>query len=612
MMRGGAKYTIADEMSEVTDAKSFEENTTCLFVSAHGETDTTQVMIIPENTFIVFTGASGFVSYGLSDKFSWLTQGSTKEKYYSGIYDEFVDKNESKRRFRKSSHVYIPGDILLTHYVSFKSDTQEFWTKGVFECPIEPDTSIEVSHKYWLPYVLEVIDLDSNNKLPESIKECVKDEMKESWERLKGMSFAEKVREYNNNKVFFDEPRKWFSDISKVIEFTDMYLFSSPKNLYKEKYISTLAELLSEVNPTSTHKYRFIIVSGCRSPSNFLGTKRSPMDEAKNKNNWANNPLFTPNPLFLKKVYSNAPKSIIFARRFSFSAKPILKNTCTVDDTTPMNLRNVLQAYINFNQKIKGTNNSSTYENMGVLGKFPKEWGYIIMMSIFFEDLDEPTGIKYRYEIQDIDLGVFIKFLDKSFERFPLLEDETPELQRERQVFKALLDSIKSSFGLFLKGIHMDTPNETAELKTLGSKIYSMAHGKNLIFPTKNNIPSIVSAQKNYLETADLPTLNVKTRVMGQQFMNVKNNMKTISSKKVTPAPAPEPTSTKPTTTKPNNRTKKILNWYVSRKSGSESNLNKAMMREWRALRTSMTPANRNAQNKLIKSMKRNLTRKRY
>lgn len=482
-MRGGGKEYIGDLAPEITDATSLMANCNCYYISAHGSTNLGKLHIVPEKTFIIFIGSSGFqtpVQHGAE----WLFYAPTAEEYFQNIYDTYFKAGASqKKRPYAGEHVYVPGDILPVTNLSFTSGLQPFWFKGLFQCPVEHPNMFNLPDK--MAIVIQYAELSKPGALKDptaylSLQQAITDfgEVKDqdAWNAFVALTLADKVREITLS------PEKgrlayWFKNPDSMTGFSDYYLYRHQKNLNLRLNSSGASQSLPNLlyrNFSQFQNYRFIIVSSCRQPTNFVGPQISIAN--RNARYSAINPEGLP---------ANTNSTRRLARRFSFSGKPA--EICATTDDPPMNILKVKETLY----KLRPPRITNATPNIEVG----------IKEDIFLDELLSTLFIQFGPTVlEGIPTELFIDVcINRSFAKYPILEDETPAQQEKRRLFTNLITEIKSAFGAFLAGIHMDSKLEEKRAHTLGHQLLDQARLLRLEVPTQNEA-NILAAQKAFVE----------------------------------------------------------------------------------------------------------------
>jgi hypothetical protein len=548
-MRGGAKQYIGELTPEITSAETLDENCTCLYISAHGEAYSENVCIVPENTFILFTGQSGIpTTASLKDR-TWLISANSRKDYFQTIYDTYFHEGESvKPRPYADQHVYIPGDIIPAYWLRFEEKQlyDGIWYKGVYECPLKQEKAIDMftsTPSSWTYRFINHIDSEENKDVSEAMKNAeFKEEKRDEWEKLKTLSDAEMKVYGPHHKKSMEDMKYWFEKPELLVPVINKYLMSNSENrlpfnspIFKQPYQSYLYRVLDTIPANPGKKYKFVIVTACRSPINYTGSRI----EFSNINKYsATDP---------KNLPATMNKTRKLHRRFSFSAKP-RPLACATTDDPPMNILRIADAL----QKVK------RYMPIGA-----KE-DYLIGSAIDILFIKETNTLKHTFHLADLTQQI----LDLTFQKFPILTDMRRQNAVKRTAFMNLISSIKRAFGTFLLGVHMDTPEETRKAKTLGT---------------------LILEQVNYVYPYNLPyTANISEQ---EAFLSSLRENKT--------------TTRNTSLNESNTKGKDLLAWRLEWLSGRRNNASKKMLGRWSAYRRTLTEEERKKQNAELKAKMR-------
>jgi hypothetical protein len=335
----------------------------------------------------------------------------------------------------------------------------------------------------------------------------VKDQ--DAWNAFVALPLADKIREVTTS------PEKgrltyWFKNPDSMTGFSDYYLYHHPKNLNLRLNSSGASQSLPNIlhreqlltleNFADIRNYRFFIVSSCRQPTNFLG----PQISLKNRN--ARYSAINPGGL---PANTNSTRRL--ARRFSFSGKPA--EICATTDDPPMNILKLKEALY----KLRPPRITNATPNIEVG----------IKEDVFLDELLSTLFIQFGPTVlEGIPTELFIDVcINRSFAKYPILEDETPEHQEKRRLFTNLITEIKSAFGAFLAGIHMDSKLEEKRAHTLGYQLLDQARLLRLEVPTQNEA-NILAAQKAFVEDPKWKILVSMTEKIDALIQPIERDMK--------------------------------------------------------------------------------------
>ncbi len=495
---------------------------TCLYISPHGETNLDRMMIVPENTFVIYIGQSGFqtlVSHGAY----WLLTAESRAAYFQSIYDVYVSgRSHFPARPYRDQHVFVPGDVLPNTIITLKSGRQNIYNKGVYECPVRnaEDFKIEDPKK---GLTIQLAEWDNQGLLPRDpdgipsvFREAGMTNAKaELWKEFRGKEIQERIATYDN----YSSNLNWFfmgPDIivDKVI---NPILIDHPDELLGKEWIlgkryeTSVSEILERVNPHPEKKYRFVIVSACRGPQSAAISFAS----------YSKGQEFPhPNPVHMANLYANRIQPSRLARRFSFSAKPMNlpplvtgaaggaaggagggesegTGLCALYDDEPMNIKKIYDVYSKFFRV-----RSSLEENS------PEEDFIGTLYTCFFNRINTTT-LKYATTFRTVQFATLLNML---FYPYPILS--TPD-HPAHALFKKLLETTQTTFGTFLIGLHVDQLNKD-QVRSLGESLLrhrnvnsagpreDLNANRAIYFPKPTNAAgpysTILARQKAFLE----------------------------------------------------------------------------------------------------------------
>lgn len=434
---GGAMKKIGPLTPTITSPETMAEQCQFQFIVAHGSTYMHNLMIVPNDTFILFIGASGYSTYITKGRkeIIFSNEFPNTEAYYKHLYDTFFSPEDvaTRNATYPDARVYTPGDILHNTNLFFYSESSQsqVFFHGYHELPITnpptgPGGSLADPHTHrtmYLPltmYVPFVSTAVARGLVLENVirRAQVKPEVKEEWEKLI------KITEYNeahqellrmktaNPKVF--ELSYWFQNpVYIMVGLINEYEKSHPNNklgssLPQKISFSDFLDEYPNAKIGSTKQYRFVIVVACRGPDVNLGELHDP--------SFANVNQFQALP---PSQLTHASVTQKLARRASFSAKQPAE-VCPVGvGAPPMNLTSVKKAMEDIAPFIK--------EYSG------RELEFLRLIYESFFQIKPTTKVKILKKKGDllsydksIRLGAFLKAIDELFLTFPLLESEDP------------------------------------------------------------------------------------------------------------------------------------------------------------------------------------------
>lgn len=349
-MKGGAVTVLKHLQDRIPDAKSFEKQVDILYLSAHGVTTFDSITIVPEDTFVVFLGISGFIRYVgvhefpnfmnlLNPEFIDISEGSSREgggnttqqeEYFQRIYDNYITGRTDEYVPYEHSMMYIPGDILPNMKFTFASDTGAFWAKGLYTLPVDVPMAIALEPAYdnngYIVRVLEMLDI--GNLIKDDIdKANVLPERRVDFDALVLLGNSKDRIAYLNTKYGTNwNSFNWFTNPAAIQPKINLEQFNYPSNqLNTPEFIEDeipieelnieLSSLFSDIKDYSMYgmkQYKLLIIGSCRGP---LGV-RSAYEDALKK------------IMILRYTVpkaGNLPREVEplrrLARQFSFSAK---------------------------------------------------------------------------------------------------------------------------------------------------------------------------------------------------------------------------------------------------------------------------------------------------
>lgn len=613
---GGAKYFIGGLTPEIESPEALEEKCEFFYVSGHGYTELRGWAVVPENTFIVYIGFSGFLTK-VAHKAEWLIHAPTRDDYFKGMFDTYFQEKGSswKSRPYANQHVYVPGDLLPITTIDFKSGIQNRWDKGVFQCPVKDPVAfdIEAPENNYVYVLSNLLDRPGAREIIPLAKPKQPD-----WDTFVALSKEERLRFLEDNP---DKKKinAWFDKPQDLPNLTDIVFENSRENVFKRFYpyqsAATLPAIVSMVQDLPK-KYKFIIVNSCRPPLNFL--KQVPdfwylEDKMKDV-------IGLPNP-------RNLPEEVnerrTLARRASFSAKPS-KEICATTDDPPMNLTRVLAALDNATK---------------ALPFGPKE-------DKFIKDLNEMFYGR-RADVREVVKWISIRyiadlFLNRVFVPYPILTSDDAE---KRDIFTGLIQSIQAALGAFMVGVHFDSKTDEKRFQLLGRQLLEQA-GYQDEEQRLNNIADILKAQWAFVEDpkwtalrtprSDLKRMAQKGQILmiekdyqnsllppndprridyerrkklhenAQKARQYENRMSRSNRDRPPPVVSPVRAPVAPNTTRsrPLWNEKELLKWRVQWLAGERNpKRDEARLKQWAAYRQGLTAEERRDQN-------RNLTRR--
>jgi hypothetical protein len=456
-MRGGALQRIGRLTPDITDPEEVDANCEFMYLSAHGLTNMEFMMVVPENTFILFMGRSAFTTY-VRQSPTKLLINPNKDQYTKDMYNAFFKESpdpgnmEVDRVLRPypDAYIYTPGDIIHNMVLSFKTNPHEYFFRlGLYTLPLTaPKDFIPSDDTLLIPFLLNY----NREKLrtPAASVFKLNPAKKEIWNIMTSFPKRDQIAQYKKNyqnkhpiTEWFESPEVLNTIIDTAVSPHAMRKQDNPGDSNKNKIPvdilrtgdgrKVLSTILDEY--PSEKKYRFIIITACRPPDVDLTPSAEP--------SYANYPAtFHPDPARLPPGTSIARRRL---RRASFSVKgPDV--TCPLGPgVRPMNLKPI----------------KTLLNGMGDITFPVRENSFIMYLrfTLFKKEGDEYT---YNDTITPFDLA---QFVDKLYESYPLMESTKPEEQRAKEVFTTIFLTTKAIFHGYLSGI---TKNVGRTNKTIG------------------------------------------------------------------------------------------------------------------------------------------------
>jgi len=351
-MRGGAVTVLKHLQTEIPNAQRFSEAFDILYLSAHGATDFSSVTIVPEHTFVVFLGISGFIRYVgihefpnflhlMNPEFIDISEGSSRpeggsttqqEEYYQRIYDNYITGRTDEYVPYEHSMVYVPGDILPNSEFTFTSDKGAFWAKGLFKLPVSVETAQKLEPQYdENQYIIRVMDLYTRGEIPQAKLDQAQ-VLPERRDDLMALMVLATSKERIDYLTISYGPRKWqtfnwFSHPEVLQDSVDLEQFDKGESIYKDMVgfgddigeditvkdlTIELSTLFGQLPTYGTKQYKLLIIGTCRGPIGVRSAYEDALDKILESR-------------YTAPVAGNLPRKVEperrLARQFSFSAK---------------------------------------------------------------------------------------------------------------------------------------------------------------------------------------------------------------------------------------------------------------------------------------------------
>jgi hypothetical protein len=447
-MRGGALQRIGRLTPEITGPEELKANCDVMYLCAHGLTNMKSLFIVPENTFIVFTGRSAYATSAYREA-TKLLFNRDEDVYANDMYSTFFKEGPSPGNMELNrllrpypdAYVYTPGDLIHNMNLNFNTFLGDFVIRlGLYHLPLTAPEEFNLSGaELLIPFLINYTR--DRRDLQKFITMKINPEMEEKWGAMKKFEYPSDIINHYiqnyHNKVPLSQ---WFESPAAIQAIMDTII--SPFAMRTEQFgsrnenlipveslkpekgggITTLVKLLKEY--PSEKKYRFMIISACRPPD----VDPSPSPEINTID-----PITThdPDPQRLPAGASLARRRL---RRASFSAKGA-DVVCPIGTgMRPMNL-GPIKDLIN---RIGDT-------------EFPKkEEGFIKNIKFTFFVISDSA---YIYRNSPIILVGFGNLIDNLYRTYPLLESNEPEDQGRKEMFSQILLTTRAVFDPYLRGL---------------------------------------------------------------------------------------------------------------------------------------------------------------
>ena len=144
-LRGGAVPYLNKNDFGYTGIESIMKDLSLYTISAHGETTADKYfLVVPENTYIVFSAHSGVSAYsGIEEVAHYMGYGPKESPYdyYRKLYTQLfkpmeVRKREGIPQLEEDIYIYEPGDIIPDYKLFFKNMPKFIFMHGIYSLPI--------------------------------------------------------------------------------------------------------------------------------------------------------------------------------------------------------------------------------------------------------------------------------------------------------------------------------------------------------------------------------------------------------------------------------------------------------------------------------------------
>lgn len=440
--RGGSCPFIKDLVPGIISPDTMDALMEFLLVSGHGATDPKRLMVVPENTFVMFLGQSAFMReiWDRAEQFSRLVSArgyipevqaikadnaammkrwaAAQEQRKADLYKSFITGESEEFKFYKGATIYCPGDILPETRISFHSGVQNVWNKGVYSLPVSNNEYTNFTE--WTNPVFTLVELIQNGVAePAFIEARLKPEKREEFRGFLNETYESWLKRYPKTTYlseFFEKPE----ELEHI--FDEIFYTEREGNLAAAAKIPVGGEPLSELLgkfPAGKKPYRVFIVTSCRGPLHVAGQADVEFGHELQGLGAAN---------FPPQLSAVAQRK--FLRRASISSK------CATDQGKPaMNLLALRKSFYRF----------VTTPDVGkFLGAEPIGAIVSYLQVHFFvgPDLQFPSHIPVQI------LAILLAYA---------YMNELPEIP----AFKALVEEIRDSFGEFTRLLRREAPFPT-------------------------------------------------------------------------------------------------------------------------------------------------------
>lgn len=292
--QGGSRPFIKDLVPGIISPDTMDAQMEFLLVSGHGATDPKRLMVIPENTFVMFLGQSAFMReiWDKAEQFSRLVSArgyipevqaiktndaatmkrwaAAQEQRKGDLYKSFITGESEEFKFYRGATIYCPGDILPETRISFHSGVQNVWNKGVYSLPVSNNEYTNFTE--WTNPIFTLVELIQNKVAePALIEARLKPEKRDEFRGFLNETYESWLKRYPKTTYlseFFDKPEE-FEDI-----FDEIFYTEREGNLAVAAKIPIGGEPLSELLgkfPGGKKPYRVFIVTSCRGPLHVAG-----------------------------------------------------------------------------------------------------------------------------------------------------------------------------------------------------------------------------------------------------------------------------------------------------------------------------------------------------
>jgi hypothetical protein len=274
MQRGGAMKAIGPLVPDITGPEKLDELCEFNLIAAHGEAIRKSIMIVPENTFILFMGPAGF-SIGSTHITEQLithggNSGDKRASYMEGMFTTFVEGSDDYIRPYPNAFVYTPGDLLYDTKIIMNAaiGMDSLFRVGMYELPVkEIDEFGQGAPRYAVPVIIKAMQADPALKV--EIEATLNPAIKGAWDEIYAArtdaEILAKYMEARDKDESFKDLQKVFTDGSILFEkIIKPYMDDRKYGNKLDMEDRPLSQILHKYK--SSKKYRFIVVATCRMP----------------------------------------------------------------------------------------------------------------------------------------------------------------------------------------------------------------------------------------------------------------------------------------------------------------------------------------------------------
>lgn len=457
-MIGGSVPTLgAAQTPLITDAATLDAKMDFYWISGHGTTDLSSLMIVPENTFLFFLGASGLdriiglktfpAMKQLLETFGpdTATDAQKRSAWSQKLYDEFFAGTSADFKLYPKASIYVPGDILPNTIVNFQSGFQYMWLKGLFQLPLDEGKSREFMLEDPLDlYLALVVKLHRDGVISDDVwaKSKVKTDKQAQvarWLTMDDPALRAEFGKQSFQNLVSNSSREellnYFENPDVFPPITDPYLTADVTNLMEEDVMETSIEEIMK-KQQSDKPYRFFIFSACRGP-----TDHAAMYQEK--------PMLAANPALVNSPAFSVQRQL--ARRYSFSAK----QQCDTTGQPILNLdavRLVMHDIVALQFNARG----SQYREIREMREFVR-----LVEETFFRRTDHDE-LKYQsgvdlHDFSAVMKGLLTRYALESDDFVPVFDSDADKerFMIYRALCRKLLPTLRATFSKFIAGVRI-------------------------------------------------------------------------------------------------------------------------------------------------------------